>query len=325
MSAAGLALSVGAALVACSSAGDVGTVGGSSSEDSTPENELSSSSIAASASTPTTSGVCEVPPGASGPLEDLGFGLPDPGSYDWPEVGGEDTVARPDDWLPTDLHNFDFDGDGENDQFIVDQDAGVAGVRSAAGDVVVSGLNLDAVRFVATPTGPDPYITETVPGQTVPEPEPDPDAVAAAEPRTPEAITQANNGLPYITADGDKVSVGQLPVAVHDVTGDGVLDLLVGHVDQVGVVVGQSEADATSVPFDQIESQGAGWVSPPVFVEAPDRPGEYSDGISIPSSSGSFHQLWDFDGDGAQDFMYQSYLERTVGPVAYYTGKPCQT
>jgi hypothetical protein len=256
--------------------------------------------------------------GTTGPLEEHQFGLPTP-NPDWRSVhGGE---ARADGWLPTDQHAFDFDGDGSQDQFSVDVEAGTAGVVTAAGELLVTGLALGEVVFNEYPPVNDPPEPNapTLPPGEAPASESEQTSTTSEAPAVHDVagITTRNRHEPYDVPQGE-VAAGTLPVAVHDVTGDGWLDLLVVNDRQVAVVVGSPEVVARNIAFDAIDDDSAGWTSPPIGVAV-----EGSGSTTAPALDGQFSPLWDISGDGVNDFLLQAAVERAAGPVYYYAGKPC--
>jgi hypothetical protein len=230
-------------------------------------------------------------------LVELGVRPLPPEGREW---SGGVAAPEPAGWSAVEMHRFDFDGDGMRDQFIVEPSSGRVGVHTTSGDVVVEDVDLSDSPFVIRGV-PDPYV-ETPPDQTPPAPPPD----------------------AVFTVAGDELNRSTMPVAVHDVTGDGFLDLLVANAGATGVVLGQRTTTAQVVDFDEIEARGVGWLSPQLLLKAEDRPDGGGDDLWIPLTPGALFPIWDIDADGAEDFVFTTYGYRSSGIVHYFLGKPCQ-
>ena len=225
---------------------------------------------------------CAVDPGPSGPLTTDQGGLFVP------------PVPAPADWVDPPQEGFDWDRDGEPDLLGFDQDQGTITVTWADGSLTVSGIRSDFSGQPGQPVEPDgdPFLEQPT-EQGPPSEESVEDALAAP-----------------------------IPAAVADVTGDGLLDLIVVDDGTASVVVGAGEASATvSVTQSAIGTEVTGWRNPPV-VPVP-ASGDTSDQPWVPYDQATVVPRWDLTGDGVADWVIESNLPRALGPVAAYAGKPC--
>ena len=203
-------------------------------------------------------------------------------------------VPAPADWVEPDQVDFDWDADGASDTLGFDQDAGTIVVTWADGSVTVRGVRSD---FAGEP------------GQPI-EPDGDPFLEQPTEAGPPsEAAIDADRAAP-------------IPAAVADVTGDGLLDLLVVDEGIASVVVGAG-ADSATVDVDEaaIGIEVAGWRNPPVVPVPPT--GAASDQPPVPYDQATILPRWDLTGDGVADWVIESNLPRALGPQTAYAGQPC--
>ncbi len=112
------------------------------------------------------------------------------------------------------------------------------------------------------------------------------------------------------------------PAAVGDVTGDGLLDLIVTDGSSVKVIAGAGRASVTTdSSFDDLSPEPNGWVSPPTKGEPGSPPKPTGDEIDV-------QQIWDVNGDGVNDFVLMApgfRRQSRSGLESYiYYGKPCQ-
>jgi hypothetical protein len=300
-------LVAGALLLGCSRGSDdvTLTAGQLGVDDSVPVTRPTTSTTATPPPTAPADGVCTVAPGASGPLVEHGGAWPEPPG-DWRRI--PEGEPRPDAWMPVDQLAFDFDGDGELDRFVVDVEAGVAGVHTATGRTVVTGLDLGRVEVSSEDTLPTIDPAEGFDGAM--------------------ARLIAANDMPRMTEgpDGPQV-VGPyvFPVTVHEVTGDGVLDLVVQDGRTLVVLVGTRQPGDRSVPADLVEEQRLGWRSPPQTVPVPPELDAPQDEVEVPLLDGVVLPFWDFTGDGVQDMVLRQYVRRSSAGVFYYGGRPCES
>ncbi len=225
---------------------------------------------------------CAVDPGPSGPL------TTEDGAFFTPPV------AAPDGWVDPPQESFDWDSDGAPDTLGFDQDAGAIMVTWADGSLTVTGVRSDFAGQPGQPVEPggDPFLEQPT-----------------------------ENGPPSEEAVDDGLAA-PVPAAVADVTGDGLLDLLVVDDGTASVVVGAG-ADSASVSVAQsaIGTEVVGWRSPPVVPEDPS--GQTFDQPPVPYDQATIVPRWDLTGDGVADWVIESNLPRALGPVTAYEGKPC--
>ena len=138
-------------------------------------------------------------------------------------------VAQPADWLEPPQEAFDWDADGAPDTLGFDQDAGAVVVTWADGSLIVTGIRSDFAGQPGQPVEPggDPFL----------------DQPTESGPPSPESVEE---GL-----------AAPIPAAVADVTGDGLLDLLVVDDGTASVVVGAG-ADSASVSVAQSDDRHRG-------------------------------------------------------------------
>lgn len=127
------------------------------------------------------------------------------------------------------------------------------------------------------------------------------------------ASVQDRNGTTFNASERHPV-----PAAVGDVTGDGWLDLLVANSGTISVLAGSGAADAGEVSFWDIGTTTLGWTSEPISILDTPR------GL-VPWPNSTVSVLWDFTGDGVNDFLASGALDRSSGPQIYYSGTPCWT
>jgi hypothetical protein len=203
-------------------------------------------------------------------------------------------VAAPDGWVDPPQEGFDWDGDGAPDTLGFDQDAGAIVVTWADGSLTVTGVRSDFTGQPGQPVAPggDPFLEQ--PSESGP---------------PSEAAVEAGLAAP-------------VPAAVADVTGDGLLDLLVVDDGTASVVVGAGTDSASiSVAQSAIGTEVEGWRSPPVVPEGPS--GQAFDQPPVPYDQATVVPRWDVTGDDVADWIIESNLPRALGPVTAYAGKPC--
>jgi hypothetical protein len=225
---------------------------------------------------------CEVDTGASGPM------LTEDGALFTPPV------AAPEDWADPPQEGFDWNGDGVPDTLGFDQDTGAIVVTWADGSLTVTGVRSDFAGQAGQPIEPggDPFLEQPT----------------EAGPPSEEAV---EDGL-----------AAPIPAAVADVTGDGLLDLLVVDDGTASVVVGAGASSASvSVAQSAIGTEVTGWRSPPVVPEDPS--GQAHDQPPVPYDQATIVPRWDITGDDVADWVIQSNLPRALGPITAYAGKPC--
>lgn len=151
-------------------------------------------------------------------------------------------VPPPADWSEPDQVDFDWDADGASDTLGFDQDAAAIVVTWADGSLTVRGVRSD---FAGDP------------GQPI-------------EPGGDPFLEQPTEAGPPSEASIDADLAAPIPAAVADVTGDGLLDLLVVDEGVASVVVGAG-ADSATVDVDEaaIGTEVAGWRNPPVVPVPP--------------------------------------------------------
>lgn len=120
----------------------------------------------------------------------------------------------------------------------------------------------------------------------------------------------------------EKFDLGSVAI-VHDVTGDGRLDLVVANFNTVGVLAGDGAASGSrTMAFLEIGADGAGWMNPPKTLLL----GTYADGSpnvrELPLGGATVRPVWDITGDGILDFALDNLSPRS-GASYYYAGKPC--
>lgn len=225
---------------------------------------------------------CTVDASSSGPLTTPEGGLVVP------------TLPPPADWVEPPQEGFDWDGDGEADTLAFDQDAGAVRVEWADGTLTVTGVRSD---FAGEP------------GQPV-------------EPGGDPFLEQPTESGPPSEAAVDEGLAAPVPAAVADVTGDGLLDLLVVDRGTASVVVGAGAASTgAEVAARAIGTVVPGWRSPPVTPRPPE--GVSFDQPRVPYDQATIVPRWDLTGDGVADWVIESNLPRALGPVAAYAGRPC--
>lgn len=225
---------------------------------------------------------CSVDSAASGPLTTEDGALFTP------------PVAAPDDWVDPPQEDFDWDGDDAADSLGFDQAAGTIVVTWADGSLTVTGVRSDFTGEPGQPVEPggDPFL---------------------------EQPTESGPPSEDATEEGLAAPV---PAAVADVTGDGLLDLLVVDDGIASVVVGAG-ADSASVSVAQsaIGTEVEGWRNPPVVPADPS--GTTFDQPPVPYDQATIVPRWDVTGDDVADWVIESNLPRALGPVTAYAGKPC--
>ena len=203
-------------------------------------------------------------------------------------------VAAPAGWVQPPQEGFDWDGDGAADTLGFDQDAGAIVVTWADGSLTVTGVRSDFSGQPGQPVEPggDPFLEQPT----------------ESGPPSAEAI--------------DEGVAAPVPAAVADVTGDGLLDLLVVDDGTASVVVGAGPDSASvSVAQSAIGTEVEGWRSPPVIPEDPT--GQTFDQPPVPYDQATVVPRWDVTGDDVADWVVESNLPRALGPVTAYAGKPC--
>jgi hypothetical protein len=109
-----------------------------------------------------------------------------------------------------------------------------------------------------------------------------------------------------------------VPAAVGDVTGDGWPDLVASHGGHTAVLIGRGPASSSvSIGFEEMGRTDLGWRSEPVRDED-----EF-----IPSPVALVSVIWDFNGDGANDFVVSKLRgsrSRTGPTHVFFAGVPCR-
>lgn len=203
-------------------------------------------------------------------------------------------VPPPAGWVEPPQEGFDWDEDGAPDVLGFDQDAGSVSVTWADGSLTVTGVRSDFSGEPGQPIEPggEPFLEQP-----------------------------SESGPPSESAEAAGTAA-PAPAAVADVTGDGLLDLVVAHRGWVTVVVGAGAASAT-VAVDQADVGEAveGWRNPPVVPRPPT--GTVVDQPPVPYDQATVVPRWDLTGDGVDDWVVESHLPRALGPQAAYAGRPC--
>ena len=225
---------------------------------------------------------CTVGPDATGPMVTPEGGLLLP------------PVAAPANWVEPDQVAFDWDADGAPDTLGFDQDAATIVVTWADGSLTVRGVRSDFAGEPGQPVEPggDPFLEQPT----------------EAGPPSEDSI-EADLAAP-------------IPAAVADVTGDGLLDLIVVDEGVASVVVGAG-ADAATLDVDEaaIGTEVTGWRNPPVVPVPPS--GAAADQPPVPYDQATVLPRWDLTGDGVADWVIESNLPRALGPQTAYAGQPC--
>jgi len=186
--------------------------------------------------------------------------------------------TAPDGWQSSRVTPFDWNQDGTADELVVRDDRVV--VRWAAGELAVTGVRTDWYTR--------PYADES--GRV--------------------AKMEGEEGKVY--------SDRHTPAAVGDVTGDGLVDLVVSNLGHTSVLIGAGAgASSGEVTFGDLGINSKGWHSPPV--KAPN-------GAFVPYAIADVEVIWDVNGDGARDFAVTKlpYPGDRAGPrTVYFLGVRC--
>lgn len=128
------------------------------------------------------------------------------------------------------------------------------------------------------------------------------------------------DGYEYVLQPQTAATVS--PAGVADVTGDGLLDLVVISMGAVGVLAGSGTASSSiATSFARLGVDQPGWRNDPVnAIDARDSKGR-SQILPTPISSVEF--VGDVTKDGVGDFAAVTEYDRSSGPLVFYAGRPC--